>query len=221
MKQPPPLGQLVRRVAASAVMTLAAATACLAAQPDFAQAYDMFRRAAVGDAGADNADSAAEAFAGLLKAQPDNPLLMAYFGASTSMRARGALLPWTKLQYAEDGLASIDKALALASAGKAVPALHGTPGVLELKFVAATTMLAVPGFMNRGAQGARLLAEVQDSPAFAASPQGFRGEVLWHAAELAIAQKRLVDARRLLNDIITQNAPQADAAKSRLKELAS
>jgi hypothetical protein len=213
-----PLSLSSRRIFALLASTLLACAAQAAPDDQFAAAFGRFRQATAGDAGA--VEPASDAFGALLKAEPANPVLLAYAGATTAMRARTTVVPWKKLSYAEDGLAQVDKALALAATLKALPAQRGTPGELELKYVSASTMLAVPGFMNRGAQGARLLKEVLDSPAFAGAPVAFRGEVLLRAGELALAQKRSPDAKRLLGEVVALGGPQADAARTKLREVA-
>ncbi len=207
---------LLLRIAA-ATLSFAALAAQAVPEDKFQAAFGHFRQAVGGDTRA--VDDAYDAFGALLKAEPGNPVLLAYAGATTSMRARTTVVPWKKLSYAEDGLAQIDKALALAGTGTDLPALRGTPGVLELKYVSATTMLAVPSFMNRGARGAKLLNEVMDSPVFPTAPAGFRGEVLLRAGELALEQKRAPDARRLLGAAVALGGVPADTAKAKLREV--
>jgi hypothetical protein len=118
-------------------------------------------------------------------------------------------------------MAQLDKALALLTPAHNAPLQHGVPALLEVRFTAANTFLAVPGFMNRGARGAKLLAEVVSSPLLATSPAGFRGNVWMKAADLAARDKRIDEARNDLNEVIKANAPQADAARAKLKALAS
>ncbi|MDE2367657.1 MAG: hypothetical protein KGN16_01705 [Burkholderiales bacterium] len=158
------------------------------AAPDaaFEPAFQQFNRAAGGDGAA--IDAAAASFGALLAAEPTSPVLMAYAGAATAMKARTTWLPWKKMSYAEDGLAQIDKALALLTPADDAPRQHGVPGTLETRFIAANTFLAVPGFMNRGERGAKLLAQVTSSPLFASAPRGFRERVLQRAAKLAADQ---------------------------------
>jgi len=209
--------------AATFLIAIAAALASVHAQAAteaaFQGAAQPFAAASAGDSAA--IDKAAEAFETLLRAEPANPLLMAYAGAATAMRAGTTRLPWKKMGFAEDGLAQIDKALALLTPAHDAPLQRGTPGTLEVKFVAASTFLAVPDFMNRGARGRKLLDEVLASPLFATSPLPFRGQVWMRAATQAAKDQRPDDARRWLTEIVTQGAPQAEAAKSRLKELAA
>jgi len=148
----------------------------------FQSAFAQFSQAQTGDSAA--VDQAAEAFAALLHTEPGNPVVMAYAGAATAMRATTTMLPWKKMSYAEDGMALIDKALALLTPAHNAVVQRKVPGVLEVRFVAANTFLAVPGFMNRGARGAKLLGEVLDSPLLAQAPQEFQDAVRQRAAQL-------------------------------------
>jgi hypothetical protein len=206
-------------IALMALATLAVFGTALAAAPDaaFQSAFQHFVSASTGDTSA--VDKAADEFDALLKAEPANPVLLAYEGASTAMRASTTMLPLKKMGYADDGLALIDKALAMLTPAHDAPIQHGTPGSLEVRFVAANTFLAVPGFMNRGARGTKLLSDVLASPLFAGAPLPFKGTVWMRAATLAIKEQRAPEARRYLNEVIAQSAPQAEAAKAKLKDL--
>jgi hypothetical protein len=197
----------------------ASGQAIAASDAAFQSAFQEFASASAGDKSA--VDKAADAFDALLKAEPANPVLMAYAGATTAMKASTTMLPMKKMAYAENGLALLDKSLAMLTPASDAPIQRGTPGSLEVRFVAANTFLAVPGFMNRGARGAKLLNDVLDSPLFASAPLPFRGAVWMRAASLAMKEQRMPDARKYLNEVITQNAPQTDAAKSKLKEIAA
>ena len=136
------------------------------------------------------------------------------------MRAKSALAPLDKMARAEDGLALLDKSLAMLTPAHDAPIEHGTPGSLEVRFVAANTFLGVPSFMNRGTKGRKLLDDVLASPLFDKAPLPFQGSVWMRAAELAAKDRRADDARRWLNQIVSHNAPQADRARAMLKELA-
>jgi hypothetical protein len=195
--------------------------AAVQAAPDaaFDSAFQQFNSASGGEAAA--VDKAVDAFEALLKAEPANPVLMAYAGASTALKSTTTMLPWKKMGYAEDGMALLDKAIAQLTPAHDAPLQHGTPSALEVKFVAANTFLAVPGFMNRGARGSKLLNEVLASPLLATAPLPFRGTVWMRAARLAQAEQRPADARRWLEEIVRQGAPQAEAARARLKEIAA
>jgi len=204
-------------VVAAVVLASCVATGIAVAAPDaaFDNAFRHFIVASGGDTSA--TEPAAAEFEALLKAEPANPVLMAYAGAAGAMRAATTLLPWKKMAYAEDGMALLDKALALLAPRHDAPMQHGTPGSLEVRFVAASTFLAVPPFMNRRARGSKLLAEVLASPLFEQAPLPFRGSVWMRAAALAAKEQRPADARRYLNEVVSRHAPQAEQARAQLK----
>ncbi len=209
---------LFRRMTLIAALTLSAS--CLAATAQqFDSAFASFQQARSGSVAA--IDPSAEAFSALQKAEPANPVLLAYVGAATAMRANTTWLPWKKMTFAEDGLALLDKALAMLTAAHSAKLQHAVPAALEVQFVAANTFLAVPGFMNRGARGAKLLADVLASPLLGAAPTAFRGDVWLVAAEQASKAQRPDEARRYLTAVINADAPQAAAARARLAGLAS
>ena len=190
----------------STATVLSLATSALAASPaQFDNAYAQFQQARGGNESAIGQSQAS--FASLLKTEPGNPVLLAYVGATTSMQANTTWLPWKKMSFAEDGMALLDKALAMLSAAHEAPQQHNLPAVLEVKFVAAKTFLAVPSFMNRQARGVKLLGEILLSPVLASAPLEFRGDVWMTAAELASKDKRPDEARKYLGEVIKASAP--------------
>ena len=217
MSHIPPIRERRVFVFAAVVLASCIATGIAVAAPDaaFDNAFRHFIVASGGDASATG--PAADEFEALLKAEPSNPVLMAYAGAAGAMRAGTTLLPWKKMSYAEDGMALLDKALAMLTPAHDAPIQHGTPGSLEVRFVAANAFLAVPSFMNRGARGAKLLGEVLASPLFEKAPLPFQGNVWMRAAALAGKEQRGADAQRYLNEVISRNAPQANKARAMLK----
>lgn len=164
-------------------------------------------------------DSAADQFAELLKQYPGEPLVMAFAGASTALRAQGTWMPWRKVGHAEDGLALIDKALAMLTPAHDAAGPNGTPIGLETRFVAASTFLSLPSMFNRGARGERMLNEVIASPQFATAPVSFRGAVWLRAGLKAVDDKRTADARKYFQQVADLNGPQAPAARAKLKEM--
>ena len=198
----------------AAVFSFASTKAIAASEPEFQAALQQL----ISPTG--SKELAAESFTALLKKEPGNPLLMAYAGSATGSLATTTSLPWKKMSYAEEGMAMLDKALQLVAASDG-SAMHGaTPVALEVKFTAVNTFLAVPGFMNRGPRGEKLLTEVLADKQFEHASLGFRGAVWMRAARLAIVQKRSDEAKRFLNEVIQNSAPQAAAAKALLKEVA-
>lgn len=212
-------GPLLSRALAFAALTLALSTSQAAPDAQFRPAFQLFNQASAGDKAA--VDAAADAFSTLLQAEPTSPVLMAYAGASTAMKARTTLLPWKKMGFAEDGLAMLDKALALLTPAHDAIGQHGTPANLETRFVAASTFLAVPEFMHRGARGNTLLAEVLASPLLAQSPLPFQSAVWMCAGAQAAKENRVADARRFFEQVVQIGAPQAEQARVALQGLPS
>ncbi len=200
-------------------MALAAKPACAADAAGFEAAFAAFQRAAAGDEGA--IDPAVKQFASLAEADPADPVMLAYSGAATALQARAAMLPWKKMSYADEGLARIDKALALLQPAHDTLLHRGTPASLEARFVAANTFLGMPAMFNRGARGRSLLEQVLQSPLLATSPLPFRGSVWLRAGVAAAADDRPADARRWFEQVVASGAPQAASAQAKLKELAS
>lgn len=186
--------------------------------PAFSAAFERFSRANQGDKSA--IEPAAEAFAALSVAQPGDPVLLSYAGAATAMRAGTTLLPWRKMSYAEDGLARIDKALALLGPASDAPAQMGVPGSLTTRFTAASTFLALPSMFHRHERGQQLMAQVLASPLFATAPLPFRGAVWLRAGQAARDDGKADEARRLWQMVVDQHAPQAAAAEQLQRELA-
>ena len=208
----------VRLLTVSAVFVGLASTASAIPEPQFQSAFKVFLQAGSGDNSA--IAPAAEAFSELVKTEPTNPVLLAYAGAATAMKATTTWLPWKKMGFAEDGLAQLDKALTLLTPAHNAPVQNGTPGVLEVKFVAANTFLAVPEFMHRKERGTKLLNDVVSNPLLAGAPLGFRGSVWIKAAKEASKAENTPDATRYLDLIVQQQAPQTAQAQALLKSLA-
>lgn len=217
-----PRSTLLRRAsqwALTASLIALAGTAIATPEPQFQSAFQQFVQATTGNTAA--IGHAAEAFSGLVKSAPTNPVVLAYAGASTAMKATTTWLPWKKMGFAEDGLAQLDKALTLLTPAHDAPVHNNTPGVLEVKFVAANTFLAVPEFMHRRERGTKLLGEVVASPLLGGAPLGFKGSVWLKAANEASKAQNPAEAKRYLDLIVQQQAPQAAQAQALLKGMAS
>jgi hypothetical protein len=207
-------------------LMFAGACASAAAAPQevapsgFVQARQQFFAALAGDAKA--RDAAIESFHAMQASQPGHPLLAAYEGAATTLQGRDALMPWNKLAYAEKGANQIEKALAQLTAANDEALFGGAPESIETRLVAADTLMSLPEFMNRGAQGRRAAQAALASPAFAQAPVPLRARVLLSAARAAAVESRKGDELALLRQVLdlAPNTPMAQQAAARMKELA-
>ncbi len=142
---------------------------------------------------------------------------MSYAGAATAKSSLEKIAISDKTKALENGTALVEQALQLAGNSQA---MHGTvPVAMEVRFVAASTFLAVPPVMNRKQQGEQLLNEVLDAQQFAQTDLNFRGAVWLRAATLAMEQQRADDAKKYLNEILKNNAPQSRKATELLQKL--
>ncbi len=209
-----PLPSLVRSVClavALAVGSFCASAAALA--PDAViEAGQRLNQTAM--AGSASAITQAEAyFAEQVAAHPGDPLLRAYYGASHSRLATTTLLPWRKMSLTEDGLAEIDKALALLGPDHAAAIRRGVSVDLETRFVAASTFLSLPEMFHRKERGQKLLNEVLSHPGFERSPAPFKAAVWSRAASAAQSDGRVADEQHFLKLAAqARSAPAASAA---------
>lgn len=198
-----------------------AQTSTSAADTGFNAAFARFIAARPGDE--QTIDDAAQQFSRLSAAAPTDPVLRVYAGAATAMLATTTMLPWKKMSHAEDGLALIDKGLSLltpAHDAASHPHSHqGVPAVLNARFTAASTFLALPSMFNRNERGRALLRQVTDSPLLDAAPAGFKAGVWMRAASLASEDKQPAQARQWLEKVAATATPQAAVARDKLKTL--
>ncbi|ODU60242.1 MAG: hypothetical protein ABT02_06590 [Comamonadaceae bacterium SCN 68-20] len=166
---------LFTHMACAAVLAAAACSAQAAPDAQFVPAFQSFLLASEGQDAA--LASALAGFGALSQAEPASPVLLAYRGAATAMQARTTYLPWRKMAYAEDGLALLDKALAMLQPAHDAPGQRQIPAVLDVKLVAANTFLALPAMMNRRDRGVKLLGEVARSPLLPSAPPAFQESV--------------------------------------------
>lgn len=198
---------------------LASASAQTPPVPAVEAAILAFRTAPAADSGATT--RSAETLQQLLAQHPGDPRLLAYAGAATARLSRTTLLPWKKMRHAEDGLAQLDKALALIRPEHEQAPAGGVPPALETRLVAANTFLAVPGMFNRGARGEKLLTELLNLPTLATTPAAFRSAVFFLAGEHARQTDRPAEARRHYERVIGLKELEADAARAALAGLPS
>lgn len=209
-----------------AILTLAIALACgnalAAAVPDnaaFSAARQQFVAGAGGDASA--RDASIDAFEKLAGSQPGNPVYLAYQGAGFTLRGRDAFMPWDKMKFTEKGADMIEKALSLLAPEHDTLLLGGTPASIETRLVAASTLLALPEFMNRRSGGKRALQAALDSQALAQAPAPVRANLFSVAARVAAEEKRSADEVGYLRQVVATQAttPHVAKAAARLKEL--
>jgi hypothetical protein len=206
-------------------LLLATACACAAAAPHdvapdgFAQARQQFLAGVAGDGSA--RDASLDAFHKLAAANPGHPLLAAYEGAAMTLQGRDALMPWNKMKYSEKGANQIEKALQQLGPEHDDALFEGSPESIETRLVAASTLLALPDFMNRGASARRAVQAALASPAFQRAAPRVRAGLYGAAARAAAADKRQDEEIAFLRKAAAADPSSRDGirAATRLKEL--
>jgi hypothetical protein len=199
-----------------------AAAAARAAPTDeearFTAAIAEFEKGLGGDSSAN--ERAHDAFEQLVAAQPARPLYLAYLGASSAVLGRDAWAPWTKMKRTEDGLALLEKSLALAGAQGEADAQAADTG-LRVRLIAATTFLAVPSLFHRFEAGKATLQVALASPALAHAPPEVHARLLYQSALAARREERRDDEKAALVKLseVWPSSPLASAAQKRLAEL--
>lgn len=213
----PVLFVMLASIASGALLAWPAVASAQVPMAAFEPAFNRMQQARPGNASA--IDDAVDQFTKLVNLQPTDPVLRAYLGAATAMRATTTMLPWKKIGYAEDGLAQIDKALSLLNPAHNGAGYRGVPAALEVRLVSATTFLRMPGFFNRGDRGRKLLNDVLASPLFETAPAGFRASVWLRAGGLAEDDRQIDQARQWYERAAATDTTYAATARGRLKEL--
>ncbi|QGZ38926.1 hypothetical protein IP92_05343 [Pseudoduganella flava] len=203
-------------------LLLAATLAAGAAHADavtLPQARSQFLAATAGDTAA--RDAAIESFARLAAEQPGHPVYLAYQGAALALKGRDAKQPWEKMKYAEQGADLVEKAVALLGPEHDKPLADGNPESIETRAVAASSLLALPEFLHRGAAGKRALQGALDSPLLEQASASTRASVYAAAARVAGNERRGADEAAWLKKIVALPATpaQRERAQARLKEL--
>ena len=178
-----------------------------------------FERGRQGDA--DAVDRAAAEFRDLSSGNPANPLLLAYYGSSVTLQAKYAWAPWNKMKYAERGLGTLDKALAMVQPDDDRQIVADMPVGLGTQLLAVSTFLQVPDMFHRFESGKDELRQAMANPAFASAPPRLRAQFLMQAAVVAQKENRREEETARLKQVVdlAPGTPVAQRAAGRLKEL--
>ncbi len=185
-----------------------------------AEATWIFQRAAAGDASA--ARRAASLFRDLAAEDPENPVVLAYAGASAAMVGRDAASPIDQMNQTERGLDQIDLALRKLGPGHDAPRPGALPARLEALLVAASTFLEVPdAVFHRFADGRAALAAALSHPLYGHLPAPVQARFQWLSAVVARKDQRPDQERAALEKALSldPSGPVGHQARARLAEV--
>jgi len=162
------------------------------------------------------AEQAQQLFARLLRMDADNPLYLAYYGSTLAMQGRDTKLPWARIKLINQGLASIDRALATFER----PGLGTGPEAseLETRLVAMATFIALPDLLfHRLALARHQLSLALASPYFAAAPTDLQGHLIYEGALIARQENDTKAEREALLRVQHLAPPSVDLAEVRAR----
>lgn len=188
----------------------------------FTAAQDRFEQGHLGSKSAN--EMVAEQFKLLTEQEPGNPLFLAYYGSTFTIKSREAFMPWNKLRLADQGLDIIDQSLRMLDQRHDTILLRGVPVSLETRLVAVSTFFKVPNrYFHRYDAGRRLLTETMQSRLYQVAPPPIQARFCFQAAFVAKKEGAKVEEARQLKRVLELD-PQgrhAEAARARLQELGS
>jgi|GEM_PF-3324793 len=120
-------------------------------------------------------------FRALSTRYPENPVFIAYLGASMTLKGRDAQNNLDKQRLTEEGLGIIEQALSRLPEDNDE---HSTE-YLETLLVVADTFVYIPAFFNRYERGRHLLQEILNHRNFSSMAAGYKAAAYFTAANIA------------------------------------
>lgn len=146
---------------------------------------------------------ATQRFKSLSHRHPQEPVFLAYLGASMTLQGRDASNNIDKRRLTEDGLRIIDRALEKSSKSGD----RDSPRYLDTLLVAANACIHIPSFFNRHDQGKRLLDEILAHRNFDDMAAGYKAAT-YLAAALVVQGEGDEDAYRRYLDLTVSTDPE-------------
>ncbi|MBA5761688.1 hypothetical protein H2O73_04945 [Vibrio sp. 404] len=110
----------------------------------------------------------------LLEEQGAKPLTMVYLGSTQTLQGRDAFLPWNKMKFTEQGLATIAKGISLLNTlpedVNQQERIQGLPEAHLAQAMAAITYTSLPDMFNHFERGYDLYLNLLNDPSFAHQP---------------------------------------------------
>ncbi|WP_047044187.1 hypothetical protein [Vibrio mexicanus] len=166
---------------------------------------EQYNQAAMGDE--DQVEFVIEKLKSQMDSQGADALSMVYLGSTQTMMGRDAYMPWNKMKYTEQGLATIAKGLSLISEGSLVndqEVRQGLPASHLATAIAASTYTSLPDMFNHFERGYDLFLDLLADPEFQQQPFPASSWVYFYAIEAAIRAEDLKQANQWL-EVMTRN----------------
>lgn len=138
----------------------------------------------------------------LIDQQGAKPLTLVYLGSTQTMQGRDAFLPWNKMKFTEQGLATIAKGIGLIDT---LPEsidqqqrIQGIPEAYLAQALAATTYTSLPDMFNHFERGYDMFLTLLAQPQFEQQPFAATSWIYRYAIEAALRAEDLPQAKQWL-----------------------
>ncbi|ENM5825278.1 hypothetical protein RBG15_000752 [Vibrio metoecus] len=152
----------------------------------------------------------------LVEQEGATPLTLVYLGSTRTLMGRDAFLPWKKMRYSEEGLATIEKGLSLLSddAANSQERRNGLPTQMLAIAVAAATYTAMPDMFNHFERGYDLYLNLLADPQFQAQPFAATAWIYRLAIVAALRAKDQAHAKQWLETMQQTDAQHPDTQQA-------
>lgn len=183
----------------TALLTSVISPAALA-NPD-QSLINQYNLAAAGESGlVDNVFGQLNA---LIEREGAKPLSLVYLGSTQTLQGRDAFLPWNKMKFTEEGLATINKGLGmlhtLPPSLSEQQRIQGLPEGYLARAIAATTYTSLPDMFNHFDRGYELYLELFSEPEFHSQPFAATSWIYRYAIQAALRAEDLPQAKAWLS----------------------
>ncbi|PMK03484.1 hypothetical protein [Vibrio sp. 10N.261.55.A7] len=144
----------------------------------------------------------------LLESQGADALSLVYLGSTQTLMGRDAFMPWNKMKYTEQGLATIAKGLTLLD-GEPVEQQEyrqGLPTSILAQAIAASTYTSLPDMFNHFERGYDIYLELLESEAFASQSYEATSWIYIYAIQASIRAEDVDQANKWLSKMQAENA---------------
>ncbi|MCK6263997.1 hypothetical protein KP803_12020 [Vibrio sp. ZSDE26] len=166
----------------------------------------QYNLAAEGDEG--KVDVVYEQLSQQIKSEGADALSMVYLGSTQTLMGRDAFMPWNKMKYTEQGLATISKGLSLLDANSIDQQVYrqGLPESVLAKAIAASTFTSLPDMFNHFERGYDIYLDLLEDETFNAQSYEATSWIYIYAIKASLRAGDVNQANLWLAEMQSQNA---------------
>ncbi|WP_295895342.1 hypothetical protein [uncultured Vibrio sp.] len=199
----------IKSISKTIALTLLVSSSVLSVQALAAPSeavISQYNLAAEGDE--DKVDVVYEQLEQLMESQGADALSLVYLGSTQTLMGRDAFMPWNKMKYTEQGLATIAKGLTLLDDESVEQQEYrqGLPTSVLAKAIAASTYTSLPDMFNHFERGYDIYLDLLDTEAFANQSYEATSWIYIYAIKASLRAGDVEQANKWLATMQTENA---------------